>query len=934
MACLALSALLAVPGCDQGRELRQIAPDLDTQVASLLAQGHTEDLGEFFLKSGTNTLTYSFDVLYREAVFGDEHQAEILLPYLETLANIMAEDFAYELGRHKLESLRRLGTDILRQAYELNHERDAIFADPAITDSVKAERLHGMNDFFTEHELLWYTVALNETLAQIHASLGERDHMREHLQAALANSRRADFAGMTCQILGAMAEIFYEEGQLDSALVYVNHLQHRAVRSRLALQAARSETFLCSFSLGQGRLHSAHLHLKEARQLCRDFQGGQHEAIYVAILARFYANLECWSIVERLLEQTDLLLADDVPGFLQPTVVDLKLLKAEALYERGQHADAHRMTAEILARANPRPHRLRYALIAHHRARLLLADNLPDEALPVIREGLQRADEDNLPGIGRAFTLQLARALEQQGQVGAAQQALADFHAAVGEDEDLLPGDLEQATALNIRLAWTSQGDGRQLVEAVAEGFATLQERLAGRDPSAHTYLHIEGFDELRVQVHRFVAADVELGLAFEMAWRRLARLRSEGEELRKIGAPFAEPMPQDINTWVRLWSQRVNGAPGAGPWCGAENRAPANTTFLLFSMIGEDVFRWQVDHDGVRRQRLDLPTSRLRTLVARALDRLVMPPEDGVWDGTGPLADDLSVLARELIPGDLRRRWLSRRPFTPSEKLLIAADDALTRIPFEALDLDLGAGYLPLDEATVVSYLRYIAAPTDDRPAGPILIMADPQAAPALQRRYPELGALPGARQEAARVARVWTEAPILTGEAATKQALLSRWENSSRLYLATHVMRDPEAPYLSFLPLAPLSDTSPLEDSLLETRDILGADLRGCQLVVLSGCSSGSPYVAGSRVAPGLGDAFLDAGCRTTVQTFWRVSDEISMELMGAFADRAAESGGPDNLARALRGARTSIRNRSPELGHPFYWAAHHVVTTDPGR
>jgi hypothetical protein len=387
----------------------------------------------------------------------------------------------------------------------------------------------------------------------------------------------------------------------------------------------------------------------------------------------------------------------------------------------------------------------------------------------------------------------------------------------------------------------------------------------------------------------------------------------------------------------VRRWSSRVNGAPGAGPWCGAPDRVPGNTTFLLFSVIGEDVFRWQVDSSGIRRQRLDLPTVRLRNLVARALDRLVMPPNEdaseGIWDGTGPLADDLSVLARELIPGDLRRRWLTRQPFTRPEKLLIAADDALTRIPFEALDLDLGAGYLPLDEATVVSYLRYVAAPADERPAGPILILADPEAAPALQRRYPDLGALPGARHEAARVARVWTEAPILMGKAATKRALTSRWEQASRLYLATHVMRDPEAPYLSFLPLAPEGPEGQLEDSLLEARDILGADLHGCRLVVLSGCSSGSPYVAGSRVAPGLGDAFLDAGCRTTVQTFWRVSDEISMELMGAFADRAAESSGPDNLARALRGARTSIRNRSPELGHTFYWAAHHLVTTDPG-
>ncbi len=934
MASLLVGCCLAWPGCDRGRSLRQVAPNLEPQVAKLLDRNQVESLHDFFWESGTNTLKHSFDVLYREAVFGDEQQYELLVPHLETLAGIMDRDFAIKLGRYKLASLQREGRATLRRAYELNRERDTIFADAAVADSTKIEIFHNLIGYFEEHGLLWYSVALDESLAQVHAGLGERDQMREHLQTALAHSRTADYAGMTCQILGTLAEIFYEEGQLDSAQVYVDHLQNRAVRSRLALQAARSETFRCSFSLGQGRLHGAHLHLQEARQLCRDFRGGRHEAIYVAILSRFYANLGCWSIVERLLEQADLLLGDEVPAFLQPTVVDLQLLKAEALFERGQCEDAHAMTAAILARANPRPHRLRYAMIIWHRARLLLAGSRPDEAMPVIREGLERTREDHLPGMDRAFTLQLARALEQQGQVVAAQQSLARFHSLEGDEEEQLAGNLEQAAALDIRLAWTCGGDSRELVQAVARSFATLQRRLAGRDPSAHTYLRIQGFDELRVQVHRFVADTPLLGLAFEMAWRRLARLRSEGEELRKIGAPFAEPMPRDIKSWVRRWTQRVNESPATGPWLCGSAEVPANTTFLLFAIIGDDVYRWQVDRTGSHRQRLDLSATRLRPLVARTVDRLAAPPAAGVWDGTGPLADDLSLLARELIPGDLRRRWQAGRPFAAPEKLLIAVNDALTRIPFEALDLDLGPGYLPLDDATIVSYLRYVSVPNGARATGPDLILADPHPAPALQRRYPNLGALPGARREAERVARVWTEAPLLVGADATKEQLTGRWEQAPRLYLASHVVRDPEAPYLSFLPLAPAAAADRLEYSLLESRDILAADLHGCQLVVLSGCSSGTPYVAGSRVAPGLGDAFLDAGCRSTVQTFWRVSDEISMELMGTFVDRAAAGSSPDDLARALRGARTDIRRRSSELGHPFHWAAHHLVTTDPGE
>lgn len=662
---IALAALGS--GCSRSGSDDLLAPDLDPTVSRLLSQGRTAELANHFRAAGTGDLLQSFETLYRAVVFADgtpgDSRDRTLRRHLTTLADLMADGFDVALGRYKVASIERLDRAVLREAYEMNHHRDLVFADPSVPDSTKVVQFEAMAGFFEQYGLLWYSVALEESLAQLHAGLGEREAMRIHLRRALARSREVDFAGMTCQILGTMAEIFSEEGEADSALVYVDHLQDRAVRSRLALQAARAETFRCSLSLDQGRLHAAHLHLKEARQLCREFQGGPHEVIYVTILARFYANLGCWSIVECLLEQTDLLLASQVPDFLQPTAVDLALLKAETLFERGRRADAHRMTAEILAGATPRPYRMRYARIAWTRARLLLADHHPDEALPVVREGLRRASEDNLPGMDRAFTLQLADALEQQGQAEGARAALDRFRLLTTADDDLMRGDLERAAALDIRLAWTSHGDGPELVTAVARGFAALERRLTTRDPSAHTYLHLQGFDDLRVQVHRFVADDPALGLGFELAWRRLARLRNEGSDLGRIGAPFDGPMPRDIAAWVALWTERVNGRCHLGAWLTGKRPAPAGSTLLMYALIGDDLIRWQSDAGGVRRERLDLAAHGLRQLVARALDRLAVPPADDNWNGSGPLADDLAVLARELIPGDLRRGWLGRRP-------------------------------------------------------------------------------------------------------------------------------------------------------------------------------------------------------------------------------------------------------------------------------
>ena len=59
----------------------------------------------------------------------------------------------------------------------------------------------------------------------------------------------------------------------------------------------------------------------------------------------------------------------------------------------------------------------------------------------------------------------------------------------------------------------------------------------------------------------------------------------------------------------------------------------------------------------------------------------------------------------------------------------------------------------------------------------------------------------------------------------------------------------------------------------------------------------------------------------------TLWPVDDRASVSLMKQFYGHLSESGDDGNAASALAFAQRALR-RSPQLGHPYYWAAYVVV------
>ena len=150
-----------------------------------------------------------------------------------------------------------------------------------------------------------------------------------------------------------------------------------------------------------------------------------------------------------------------------------------------------------------------------------------------------------------------------------------------------------------------------------------------------------------------------------------------------------------------------------------------------------------------------------------------------------------------------------------------------------------------------------------------------------------------------------------------ATITRLIEQAPGSSIIHIATHGQARLDAPNFSCVLLA---------DGQFNAIDAFSMNLKGCELVTLSGCETGKALIGGGDEQLGLGRAFLAAGAESLVMSLWPVEDNATNDLMKLFYRRLLSG---DSKVQALRAAQCSLLNSdSPMYTHPYFWASFRLV------
>jgi CHAT domain-containing protein len=140
----------------------------------------------------------------------------------------------------------------------------------------------------------------------------------------------------------------------------------------------------------------------------------------------------------------------------------------------------------------------------------------------------------------------------------------------------------------------------------------------------------------------------------------------------------------------------------------------------------------------------------------------------------------------------------------------------------------------------------------------------------------------------------------------------------NAPILHFATHAFADLENPDLSYILLAPGSQSQRYDYLFL--KEVSDLPLKNFSLVTLSACETGTGKDVPGEGVQSFTRSFLTAGVPSVVTSLWAVPDRSTSELMLRFYSRLSRG---ESLAGALRGAKLDFIH-SQSFGHPANWAA----------
>jgi hypothetical protein len=716
------------------------------------------------------------------------------------------------------------------------------------------------------------------------------------LHSVLARARRVGAEELVCQYLG---QIGYERrmaGDVDSMLVCYRGGIAKADHHQFVEQSVRLRWFLADYYSGEGKFAAAASLANEAQRLCRRWGTALMEPRATLWSMDFFSTLGCWDIVRRYSDRMPVLLrAVDPLGHAQElTTFSLRARRLEArlLAEQGRPDEGADILSGVdsVLRKNSSPGV--YGPFLTERADVLLRAGRMREVLAVATEGIAYADSFQLAETGFDLALARARARLALGDLVLARSELRDARARLASCRSVLAFMPCEFDGVEIGID-AACGARRAALGKFDRSLRELRATVRRMDAGPHSYLALAQAEDLRGIGQRLLEHSPSESCQLELEWQSLAGLMGTGDSI-----PPSRTVPEG----------------------NVLRSTQYPTIHVVYGFIDRQLTRWTCSREGTRCEVLPLTLNECDQLVGQVMHLLGSDP--GAADAPLPdsLSKALSELGKLLLPPEIRDEHHAR--------LVVSAQGAIARLPFEALDVSADSSYEPLLARHDVVYAR--PEPPVSRRTGDgttvVLIGADEAEWESPGDTVPS-----AAKWEAQRAIARLPNARIVHGRDISKHALLDSWSRASILYVAAHLMRDPDAPLLCYFPMG-FGARDRTDDAFLDLRDARTVDLSGCKLVVLSSCASGEPYVAGGRAGLSMADAFLDGGAAAAIHTRWRVREAraaiIAPDLAAAWLE-----GGHDPVAEWSDCRRTMLRGPRG-WRHPFEWAAWSVTVRLPVR
>ena len=275
--------------------------------------------------------------------------------------------------------------------------------------------------------------------------------------------------------------------------------------------------------------------------------------------------------------------------------------------------------------------------------------------------------------------------------------------------------------------------------------------------------------------------------------------------------------------------------------------------------------------------------------------------------------------------------------PSKESDRVIFIPHSSLFLVPFAALQDEKGKyliekhTILTAPSIQVLDFTHKQRVGNGELRNGQVLVVGNPTMPKVILepgKPAQQLISLPWAEKEAKDIAYILkTEA--ITGDKATKVAILNKMKQARIIHLATHGLLDDNQGLGSAfalgvggaIALAPSGN----DNGLLTAEEILKLKLNA-DLVVLSACDTGRGRITGDGVI-GLSRSLISAGVPSVIVSLWAVNDNSTSFLMTEFYQNLQQK---LDKATALRKAMLTTMQKYPE---PKYWAAFTLIGESEG-